>query len=91
MKNQINKLIESAVISESVLQECRQKYQTDLIEQLNNLLIDKAKECGVSLYEVCASYVPKVTIEIIEHDWFKEKREWPDMGIRTTIKLVRRK
>ena len=90
MNEGIKKIIENAVLAESVIQECRQKHQTDVVETLNRLLMDKAQETGVSLYEVCGTYIPEITSELVEHDVYKNKREWPDMRLRTTIKLVRR-
>ena len=88
MNKGIKKIIENAVFAESVIQECRQKHQTDVVETLNRLLMDKAQEEGVSLYEVCGTYIPEITSEIVEVDWYKEKIERPDMVLRTTIKLV---
>lgn len=89
MNEGIKKIIENAVLAESVIQECRQKHQTDVVETLNRLLMDKAQEAGVSLYEVCGTYIPEITSEFVEYDVYKNK-EWPDMGLRNTIKLVRR-
>ena len=89
MNEGIKKIIENAVLAESVIQECRQKHQTDVVETLNRLLMDKAQEEGVSLYEVCGTYIPEIASEFVEYDIYKNK-EWPDMGLRTTIKLVRR-
>ena len=90
MNEGIKKIIENAVFAESVIQECRQKHQEDVVEKLNRLLMDKAQETGVSLYEVCGTYIPEITSEIVEVDWYKEKIERPDMVLRTTIKLVLR-
>lgn len=90
MKEGIKKIIENSVFAESVIQECRQKHQTDIVETLNRLLMDKAQEEGVSLYEVCGTYIPEIASEIVEVDWYKEKIERPDMVLRTTIKLVLR-
>lgn len=90
MNEGIKKIIENAVFAESVIQECRLKHQTDVVETLNRLLMDKAQEEGVSLYKVCGTYIPEITSEFVEYDIYKNKREWPDMGLRTTIKLVPR-
>lgn len=86
----LQRIIENAVFTESVVTECRRKHASDVKDKVNRLLIEKAQELGVSLYEVCANYVPEIKPEIIEIDWYKEKREWPDMAIETTIRLVRR-
>jgi hypothetical protein len=34
--------------------------------------------------------VPEIKSEIIEIDVYKNKSEWPDMAIKTIIRLVRR-
>lgn len=86
----IQRIIENAVFTESVATECRRKFGVNVKDEVNRLLIEKARELGLSLYEVCANYVPEIKPEIIEIDWYKEKREWPDMAIKTTIRLVRR-
>lgn len=78
------------VFTESVVEECRRKFNANVRDKVNRLLIEKAQELGLSLYEVCANYVPEINREIIEIDRYKEKREWPDMAIETTIRLVRR-
>ena len=78
------------VFTESVVEECRRKFNANVKDEVNRLLIEKARELGLSLYEVCANYVPEINREIIEIDRYKEKREWPDMAIETTIRLVRR-
>lgn len=90
MNEGIKKIIENAVLAESAIQEFRQKHQADIVEKLNRLLMDKAQEAGVTLYEVCGTYIPEITSEFIEHDVYKEKREWPDITVTTTIKLVLR-
>jgi hypothetical protein len=87
----IEKIIENSVFSESVIKECKNKHDLDVRDKLNRLLFEKAQSLGVSLYEVCSMYIPEITSEIIEVDWYKSKREWPDMGVVTTIKLVPRK
>lgn len=71
-------------------EECRRKFGANVKDEVNRLLIEKAQELGLSLYEVCANYVPDIKQEIIEIDVYKNKREWPDMAIATTIRLVRR-
>lgn len=86
----LQRIIENAVFTESVAEESRRKFATNIKDDVNRLLIEKAQELGVSLYEVCASYVPEIKQEIIEIDVYKNKREWPDMAITTTIRLVRR-
>ena len=86
----LQRIIENAVFTESVVTECRRKHASDVKDEVNRLLIEKAQELGVSLYEVCATFVPEIKPEIIEIDWYKEKREWPDMAITATIRLVRR-
>lgn len=86
----LQKIIENAVFVESVATECRRKHESDVKDEVNRLLIEKARELGLSLYEVCANYVPEIKPGIIEIDWYKEKREWPDMAITATIRLVRR-
>lgn len=86
----LQKIIENAVFVESVAAECRRKFGTNVKDEVNRLLIKKAQELGLSLYEVCANYVPEIKPEIVEIDWYKEKREWPDMAITATIRLVRR-
>lgn len=78
------------VFTESVVEECRRKFNAYVKDEVNRLLIEKAQELGLSLYEVCANYVPEIKREIIEIDRYMEKREWPDMAIETTIRLVRR-
>lgn len=89
MKN-LQRIIENTVFADSVTKECRRKHGVDVQDEVNHLLIEKAQELGVSLYEVCANYVPEIKSEIIEVDWYKEKREWPDLGVATSIKLIRR-
>lgn len=86
----IQRIIENSVFAESVIQECRQKHNADMVDKLNRLLYEKAQELGLSLYEICLAFVPEITSEIVEIDWYKEKRERPDMAIETTIRLVRR-
>lgn len=86
----IQRIIENAVFTESVVAECRRRFDANVKDEVNRLLIEKARELGLSLYEVCANYVPEIKPEIIEIDWYKEKSEWPDMAIKTTIRLVRR-
>lgn len=86
----LQKIIENAVFTDSVIEELRRKQGVDINNEVNRLLMDKAQELGVSLYEVCANYVPEIRSEIVEVDWYKEKREWPDLGISTLVKLIRR-
>lgn len=86
----LQRIIENTVFTESVVTECRRKHASDVKDEVNRLLIEKAQELGLSLYEVCATYVPEIKQELIEIDWYKEKHEWPDMAIETTIRLVRR-
>jgi len=89
MKN-IEKIIENAAFTDSVLQESMQKHSVDLKNKINNMLVEKAQELGISLYSVCASYVPEVTHNILESDWRKEHTGFAEMGVETTIRLVRR-
>lgn len=86
----LQRIIENAVFTESVATECRRRFDANVKDEVNRLLIEKAQELGVSLYEICANYVPEIKQELIEIDWYKEKREWPDMAITATIRLVRR-
>ena len=86
----IQRIIEHAVFTESVVAECRRRFDANVKDEVNRLLIEKARELGISLYEVCANYVPEIKQELIEIDWNKEKSEWPDMAIKTTIRLIRR-
>lgn len=86
----LQRIIENAVFNESVAEESRRKFAANVKDEVNRLLIEKARELGISLYEVCANYVPDIKQEIIEIDVYKNKREWPDMAITTTIRLVRR-
>ena len=86
----LQRIIENAVFTESVVAEYRRRFDANVKDKVNRLLIEKAQELGLSLYEVCANYVPEIKRELIEIDWYKEKREWPDMAIETTIRLVRR-
>lgn len=87
MKN-IEKIIENAVFTEAVLKESMQKHSVDLTNKVNDMLIEKAQELGVSLYTVCASYVPEVTHNILESDWYKEHTGFAEMGVETIIRLV---
>lgn len=86
----LQRIIENAVFTESVVAEYRRRFDANVKDKVNRLLIEKAQELGLSLYEVCANYVPEIKRELIEIDWYKEKREWPDMAIEATIRLVRR-
>lgn len=86
----IEKIIENSVFTESVIEECKNKHDLDVRDKLNRLLFEKAQSLGVSLYEVCSMYIPEITSEFVEIDWYKSKRELPDMRVVTTIKLVRR-
>lgn len=86
----LQRVIENAVFTESVVAECRRKFAANVKDEVNRLLIEKAQELGVSLYEICANYVPDIRQEIIEIDVYKNKREWPDMAIRTIIRLLPR-
>ena len=86
----LQRIIENAVFTESVATQYRRRFDANAKDEVNRLLIEKAQELGVSLYEICANYVPEIKQELIEIDWYKEKREWPDMAITTTIRLVRR-
>lgn len=86
----IQRIIENAVFTESVATECRRKFNANVKDDVNRLLIEKAQELGVSLYEICANYVPDIRQEIIEIDVYMNKREWPDMEIKTIIRLLPR-
>ena len=85
----LQKIIENAVFTASVIEELRRKQGVNINNEVNRLLMDKAQELGVSLYEVCANYVPEIKSEMIDADWYKEKGEWPDSGVATSIKLIR--
>lgn len=84
----VNKILENSVFTESVIAECKNKHDLDVRDKVNALLLEKAQMLGLSLYEVCSMYVPEITSEIVEIDWYKEKRDFPDMKVVTTIKLV---
>lgn len=84
----VNKILENSVFTESVIAECKNKHGLDVRDKVNALLLEKALMLGLSLYEVCSMYVPEITSEIVEIDWYKEKRDFPDMKVVTTIKLV---
>lgn len=84
----IQSILENAVFAESVSRDIYHKYNTDATNQLNKLLMDKAQAMGVTLYEVCATYVPEITSDFIGIDWYKDGN--PELGIETTIRLVRR-
>ena len=86
----IEKIIENSVFTESVIKECKNKHDLDVRDKVNALLMEKAQMLGLSLYEVCSMYVPEITSEIVETDWYKEKRDFPDMKVMTIIKLVPR-
>ena len=86
----LQRIIENAVFTESVATECLRKFGTNVKDDVNRLLIEKAQELGVSLYEICATFVPEIKQELISIDWYKEKREGPDIAITATIRLVRR-
>lgn len=86
----LQRIIENTVFTESVVEECRRKFGANVKDEVNRLLIEKAQELGVLLYEICANYVPEIKQELIEIDWYKEKREGPDMTIETIIRLVPR-
>lgn len=86
----LQRIIENTVFADSVAEECRRKFGANVKDEVNRQLIKKAQELGVSLYEVCANYVPDIRQEIIEIDVYMNKREWPDMAIRTIIGLVPR-
>ena len=90
MKDLLRTIEKNAVFTESVVTACRRTHASDVKDEVNRLLIEKAQELGVSLYEVCANYVPDIRQEIIEIDVYMNKREWPNKGITTTIRLVRR-
>lgn len=84
-------LIEHAVLAESTIerfiQEKMEEQRPKIIDQLNQMLIDKAREQNKTLYEVCASYLPDIgheyeTIETMEFgNAFKHV-------LRSTLKLV---
>jgi hypothetical protein len=84
----VNKILENSVFTESVIAECKNKHDLDVRDKVNALLLEKAQMLGLSLYEVCSMYVPEITSEIVEIDWYKEKRDFPDIKVVTTIKLV---
>ena len=86
----LQNIIENAVFTDSVVEECRRNHGVNVNNEVNLLLMEKAQQLGVSLYEVCANYVPEIRNEIVEVDWYKEKRERPDLGISTLVKLIRR-
>ena len=86
----LQRIIENAVFNESVAEESRRKFAANVKDEVNRLLIEKAQELGLSLYEVCANYVPDIRQEIIEIDVYMNKREWPDKAIKTTIRLLPR-
>lgn len=89
-KKGLQRITENAVFNESVVAECRQRFDANVKDKVNRLLIEKARELGLSLYEVCANYVPDIRQEIIEIDVYMNKREWPDRAIRTIIRLLPR-
>lgn len=84
----IQSILENAVFAESVSRDIYHKHNADATNQLNKLLMDKAQAMGVTLYEVCATYVPEITSDFIGIDWFKDGNR--EVGIETTIRLVRR-
>lgn len=86
----LKRIIENTVFTESVAEESRRKFAANVKDEVNRLLIEKAQELGLSLYEVCANYVPDIRQEIIEIDVYMNKREWPDKAIKTTIRLLPR-
>lgn len=86
----VNKILENSVFAESVITELKNKQNSDVRDKLNRLLSEKAQQLGVTLYEVCSMYVPEITSEIVDVDWYKSKKEWPAMELVTTIKLVPR-
>lgn len=86
----LQRIIENTVFVDSVTKEFRRKHGVDVQNEVNHLLIEKAQELGVSLYEVCANYLPEIKSEIVEIDPYKEKRAWPDFGVATSIKLILR-
>lgn len=84
----IQNILENAVFAESVSRDIYHKHNVDATNQLNKLLMDKAQAMGVTLYEVCATYVPEITSDFIGIDWYKDGNL--EAGIETTIRLVRR-
>lgn len=86
----IQSILENAVFAESISRDIYHKHNADVTNQLNKLLMDKAQAMGVTLYEVCATYIPEITSDFIDIDWYKERYGNPELGIETTIRLVRR-
>ena len=80
-------LIKNAVSAESALtgymHRHRMAQESELLNQLNDLLYKTAKEYGVSLYQLCSSVVPEFSYDIKENPYeggFK-------MTMQTTITL----
>lgn len=62
------RLIENAVIAESFIMDYMQHIQTgckeEIIEKVNELIFNAAKESGKSIYEICANFVPEIDTDI---------------------------
>ena len=84
-------LIKHAVFAESTIerfiQEKMEEERPKIIEQLNQMLIDKAKEKGKTLYEVCASYLPDIVHEYETIETKEFGNAFKHM-LRSTLKIV---
>lgn len=61
------RLIENAVIAESFIMDYMQHIQRgkeEIIEKVNELIFNAAKESGRSIYEICANFVPEIDTDI---------------------------
>jgi hypothetical protein len=66
-------LIKNAVFAESALKDYmyrhRMAQESEILDQLNDLLYKTAKEHGVSLYQLCSSVVPDFSYDIKENPY----------------------
>lgn len=72
------------------MKKTTERYGRDSTESLRHQTPFNDKSVCEDAGESLVSLSPEIKQELIEIDWYKEKREWPDMAIETTIRLVRR-
>lgn len=88
------RLIENAVIAESFIMDYMQHIQRgckeEIIEKVNELIFNAAKESGRSIYEICANFVPEIDTDIRQPSIRGVSPfDRNTMSVVTTIKLKR--
>lgn len=87
------RLIENAVIAESFIMDYIQAQRgsrEQVVEKVNELIFNTAKESGRSIYEICANFVPEIDTDIQQPSIRGVSPfDRNTMSVVTTIKLKR--